>query len=265
MCDRHRDPLQPDRPDYEPDLDNPEYVQDQFTGGGLDDWEIEKLVGDRDGWWVPAPDQEGQAWPSDLCPPRPDLEWEVEAEEWRTSEPPRIPAEFGQPRCAADRAAASPDGSDEHVSEPPRDYGVYLRSEEWCRRRYKRHWIDEGTCCRCGIRAEQVWEVFRSGWNKGAPFHCHHLTYERSGREDMEDLRTLCCYCHIEVTESAVHQSRMQAEYGERPASWLGRPMPTPEWERLTVEGAPQLWDDAELLERLLRRISEDGPDAGYK
>jgi len=36
-------------------------------------------------------------------------------------------------------------------------------------------------CCECGRRT---------------PLHCHHLDYSRFGHEELDDLITLCAYCH---------------------------------------------------------------------
>ena len=60
-------------------------------------------------------------------------------------------------------------------------YTLYLASPEWrlCRTRALER--DRYTCRRCGVRpAKQV----------------HHLTYERAGNEQLDDLISVCVACH---------------------------------------------------------------------
>lgn len=59
-------------------------------------------------------------------------------------------------------------------------YAEYLESSEWKLRRREVMRRDNGTCQSCGNPAEQV----------------HHMTYERIGNEDMEDLLAICRRCH---------------------------------------------------------------------
>ena len=244
MCDRHRDPLQPDRPDEEKDLDDLEVLQ-EASAGGLDDWEIERLYGDRDDSAAPGTD-----WDWELDGPA--AEWVMESEEWAASTPSPIPSEFGSPRCAGRIAGAQQ--WDEALRVDASLYGAYLQSAEWCGRRYDRHWLDRCTCCRCGIRAEDIQAIYRAGGHRGAPFHCHHVAYERRGCEALQDLRTLCCYCHIDVTRPGDNRSRMVAEYGTRPDSWPGTPPVEEDWKRLTIEGADVLWGNSSLVVRPLER-----------
>lgn len=73
-------------------------------------------------------------------------------------------------------------------------YGDYLRSSAWraLRRRYaeERPWL----CHICG--AEQG-------------LHLHHRTYERVGREELDDLMPLCAGCH-----DLVHDLERRGEAG---------------------------------------------------
>ncbi len=244
MCERPRDPLDPDRPEDEPDVNDPETLQDAYSGG-LDDWEIEVHLGDRDEIRAPELQGEPETWR---------LAEEALSDEWEAGSPSEILAEYGAPRCVeegdggGDALAADPHIQWEKILAEDRSrYGEYRRSPEWCRRRYDRHWLDEGICCRCGARAEQIWEVHRDGWNGGAPFHCHHVTYERCGRERSSDLRTLCCYCHIDIHRVGEHRGPMESKYGARPVKWPGKPLLREEWVAITTQGARDLWGDAGL------------------
>lgn len=59
-------------------------------------------------------------------------------------------------------------------------YAAYLRTKHWrdLRARVLQRW--QGQCEECGERAREV----------------HHKTYERLGREHMQDLTPLCDDCH---------------------------------------------------------------------
>ncbi len=61
------------------------------------------------------------------------------------------------------------------------NYWLYLQSEEWQIIRLKRLKKDNYTCQRCGCKHE---------------LGVHHLTYERLGHEDIDDLLTICARCH---------------------------------------------------------------------
>lgn len=61
-------------------------------------------------------------------------------------------------------------------------YPKYLRSPEWRERRRIEIQAAERKCSRCRRR--------------GQPLEVHHLTYERRGRENPDDLRVLCEDCH---------------------------------------------------------------------
>jgi len=66
-------------------------------------------------------------------------------------------------------------------------YQDYLNSNWWRETRKKRLEIDNHQCCLCG--SERY-------------LHVHHLTYERLGKEDVDnDLMTLCEDCHHLVHE----------------------------------------------------------------
>lgn len=65
------------------------------------------------------------------------------------------------------------------------EYQFYMQSEAWDAKRRQRLAIDNYTCQGCDRR------------NK--PLDVHHVTYERFGRESMDDLLSLCRDCHNEV------------------------------------------------------------------
>lgn len=59
-------------------------------------------------------------------------------------------------------------------------YDKYLASRHWHELRGKVLVLSDSTCARCGGVATQV----------------HHITYERLGRERLEDLEPICSNCH---------------------------------------------------------------------
>lgn len=60
-------------------------------------------------------------------------------------------------------------------------YKYYLRTEHWKRTRRKRIEMDGFKCSSCGSPIN---------------LNVHHVTYDRIGCEDMEDLVTFCQTCH---------------------------------------------------------------------
>ena len=60
-----------------------------------------------------------------------------------------------------------------------------MQSPEWDTIRRKRLAIDDYTCQGCGYQSK--------------PLDVHHVTYERFGHEDIDDLLSLCRDCHNEV------------------------------------------------------------------
>jgi ribosomal protein S27AE len=61
------------------------------------------------------------------------------------------------------------------------DYKMYIMSPEWYAKKIQRLVLDNYTCQRCG--SKEFLEV-------------HHKTYENLGKEQMEDLATVCRTCH---------------------------------------------------------------------
>lgn len=64
-----------------------------------------------------------------------------------------------------------------------RNYKEYLQSEEWRELRRDKIEETEGYCEICGDYIG----------NRG---HCHHNTYERIFREELDDLTYCCADCH---------------------------------------------------------------------
>ena len=67
------------------------------------------------------------------------------------------------------------------------DYHEYIKSPAWKERARKRMRMDRFQCSVCGTAKNLA---------------VHHITYERLGHEDMDDLITLCKDCHAKVHEN---------------------------------------------------------------
>lgn len=63
-------------------------------------------------------------------------------------------------------------------------YCQYLKSHEWKEIRDKRKKLDGKKCSICGSKSK---------------LHVHHKTYDNIGREDMDDLITVCYECHRKI------------------------------------------------------------------
>ena len=86
-----------------------------------------------------------------------------------------VPSKVRAPRAACPRV---------NRTEPGRARVNYA-SDQWKAIRKERLNFDNGLCVFCKSPAEQV----------------HHVTYENAGREQLEDLRSLCCICHDACTQ----------------------------------------------------------------
>lgn len=64
------------------------------------------------------------------------------------------------------------------------NYDDYIKSNRWAKKRFERLRIDNFQCAKCGSAKN---------------LNVHHITYERLGEEEMNDLITLCNRCHQEV------------------------------------------------------------------
>jgi len=75
-----------------------------------------------------------------------------------------------------------------------REYGNYMKSEEWATKRQQRLKIDGYHCQLCGSSKN---------------LEIHHLTYIRTPYfERMKDLITLCHDCHVAVHREKANQKR---------------------------------------------------------
>jgi HNH endonuclease len=78
------------------------------------------------------------------------------------------------------------------------NYEKYMRSPKWRAKRQHRLKLDDNTCQSCGATPDQY------------RLEVHHLTYERLGNEEMDDLKTLCVICH--PTETAEQRRKRYAK-----------------------------------------------------
>ena len=78
------------------------------------------------------------------------------------------------------------------------DYRAYINGSipGWHEKRAERLRMDDGLCVLCTDEATQV----------------HHVTYDRLGIEDMDDLRSLCASCHAQVHSHGGPTGRMPQE-----------------------------------------------------
>ena len=67
------------------------------------------------------------------------------------------------------------------------EYSAYMNSPEWKKNRYPALVRDGFKCAMCGTAKNLI---------------VHHITYERLGHENMDDLITLCKGCHAKVHEN---------------------------------------------------------------
>lgn len=65
------------------------------------------------------------------------------------------------------------------------DYSQYMKSAEWFHKRQQVILRSDGKCEAIGCTNEAV-EV-------------HHMTYQRLGNENLEDLRAVCRECHRKI------------------------------------------------------------------
>ena len=63
-------------------------------------------------------------------------------------------------------------------------YGEYMRGDEWKQKRRARIELDGYRCKMCGSPIN---------------LNVHHITYDRLGYEEMDDLVTLCKICHAKL------------------------------------------------------------------
>lgn len=73
------------------------------------------------------------------------------------------------------------------------DYQEYINSPEWKATSRRRMRMDGFQCAICGTAKNLA---------------VHHITYERLGREEMDDLITLCKNCHSKVHENDINNKK---------------------------------------------------------
>ncbi len=82
-------------------------------------------------------------------------------------------------------------------------YESYMKSDTWKAKKKERFLIDGGKCVMCGRPSEKCKK----------PMQCHHVTYQRLGKEDVyQDLVTLCASCHIKIHK---YYDRIRSEEDE--------------------------------------------------
>ncbi len=70
-------------------------------------------------------------------------------------------------------------------------YERYMKSPQWENKKRERREIDGNRCVMCGRPSEKC---------KRMALQCHHITYERLGKENVfTDLVTLCGSCHSKI------------------------------------------------------------------
>ena len=79
-------------------------------------------------------------------------------------------------------------------------YHCYMNSDAWKKKRNERLKLDNFKCQKCGSAMNLV---------------VHHITYDRLGREPMEDLITLCQRCHASLHETDIQNKEYQAHMRE--------------------------------------------------
>jgi len=88
------------------------------------------------------------------------------------------------------------------------EYLLYIQSLAWFNMRRARIDLDGGMCFICNLRPDD------------SCLNVHHLTYERVGHEDFQDLITLCIRCHKEIHMRPSYDKgdlyQMKEEYDER-------------------------------------------------
>jgi len=113
-------------------------------------------------------------------------------------------------------------------------YSEYLRSPKWSLKR-KQALAQAGEKCeRCG---QSKWTV---------RLEVHHLTYERLGHEDLNDLQVLCKECHILADKQREEDDKLKKLYEKKSSSlvkgfqsWVSnkREYKGKSWRMMSVRG----------------------------
>jgi len=113
-------------------------------------------------------------------------------------------------------------------------YSAYLRSPKWALKRKQALARSENKCERCGL---SKWTV---------KLEVHHLTYERLGHEDLDDLQVLCEDCHVFADRERKEDDKRRQLYDKKYSSlakgfqsWVSnqRKIKGKSWRLLSVKG----------------------------
>lgn len=83
-------------------------------------------------------------------------------------------------------------------------YSVYLETTHWKRLREKVLTLDKGRCVRCTKKAREV----------------HHRTYVRLGREDIQDVVSVCGTCHVHIHSGALKIDEVRRKKAKTTNKW---------------------------------------------
>lgn len=120
---------------------------------------------------------------------------------------------------------------DDGCGETNEGYASYMRSPEWKERRQAAFNKWGRSCNLCGAKKD---------------LEVHHRTYERFGRESVEDLQVLCWTCHPGADRKRKEQLREKQEWPIMEA-----------WARETF--GPTWWDVCDGRDMLARWRKETG------
>lgn len=96
-------------------------------------------------------------------------------------------------------------------------YETYMQSDAWKALRETMIDITEGCCERCDATEDTV------------TLEVHHLTYERLGHEDLDDLEVLCPTCHVAADIERDEETKATLEW-KRLDGWATK-VYGPNWE----------------------------------
>lgn len=137
-----------------------------------------------------------------------------------------------------------------------KDYAAYLNSAEWAdvKRRYRDSDLPQDCCC-----------------GESTDLDFHHLTYERVGREALEDLTPLCRPCHraLHALEARGDASlNLRALVNETRAQRYGRNTPTDgeSWDELHARrlATQQATTSNRSIEKRLSRLRREMDPATF-
>lgn len=110
-------------------------------------------------------------------------------------------------------------------------YEQYMQSDQWRKLREICITSADGRCERCGASENDV------------QIEVHHLTYERLGREDPDDLQVLCVTCHI--VADAERAEEVQSDLAYRRLDGWATKVYGPDWEEtIGFDDAEEAFDE---------------------